>query len=114
MGMFDYIRCKYPLPPEFQDTVFQTKSLECALLFYEISEAGQLRCFGYADPDEERPVDPKRVVPWLVPWPERDEDFTGVVVFYDDRSVAEFMAVFENGKLVWSPVNRAESATYRR
>jgi hypothetical protein len=44
MGMFDSIwRCDYPLPdPEIQNESFQTKSLECALDSYRITEDGRL------------------------------------------------------------------------
>lgn len=46
MGMFDNIRCKYPLPVELPnsgaDVVFQTKSLDCGMLDFEIREDGTL------------------------------------------------------------------------
>lgn len=47
MGMFDYIKCKYPLPgtkPHFvtSDSSFQTKDLECMMDSYEITEDGRI------------------------------------------------------------------------
>ena len=43
MGMFDYIRCEYPLPDtEVQEQVFQTKSLDSALERYTITRDGRL------------------------------------------------------------------------
>src|SRR5262245_1886337 len=43
MGMFDTIRCEYPLPdPRHQDLEYQTKDLDCALFHYKITRVGQL------------------------------------------------------------------------
>ena len=43
MGMFDSIRCDYPLPgPSHQRLDFQTKSLFCMLLHYTITVDGRL------------------------------------------------------------------------
>jgi hypothetical protein len=44
MGMFDEIRCKFPLPlPEYQDRLFQTKDTPAQWLdMYEIREDGAL------------------------------------------------------------------------
>lgn len=43
MGMFDTIICDYPLPnPEHQNLSFQTKSLECLMDDYTITEDGRL------------------------------------------------------------------------
>jgi hypothetical protein len=43
MGMFDHLICRYPLPrPEMQLCEFQTKSFECVLESYEITDRGQL------------------------------------------------------------------------
>ncbi len=43
MGMFDYVRCEYPLPerPEWAQE-FQTKSLGCRLDRYRIAANGQV------------------------------------------------------------------------
>ncbi len=43
MGMFDTIRCEYPLPDcKFQERSFQTKSLERLLDEYTITKRGRL------------------------------------------------------------------------
>lgn len=102
MGMFDNIKCSYPLPgdpPEFvrePGHVFQTKSLDDTLSLYEITTDGQL-----VD-SKGSPVEP---------------GFTGVINFYDGNSVGgshgfsftpngedaewvEYEAKFASGKLV--------------
>ncbi len=51
MGMFDTIRCEFPLPDDrFQEESFQTKSLECLLDNYTLTKQGRLvlhmhRCY---------------------------------------------------------------------
>lgn len=44
MGLFNYVRCRYPLPDaEAQDLLFQTKSmLDLQLATYEVTPAGKL------------------------------------------------------------------------
>jgi len=43
MGIFDTVRCEYPLPdPRDQDLEFQTKDLDPALLHYTITRDGRL------------------------------------------------------------------------
>jgi len=43
MGMFDTVRCEYPLPePKHQDLEYQTKSLERMLAHYTITRDGRL------------------------------------------------------------------------
>ena len=44
MGLFNYVRCRYPLPdPEAQELVFQTKSmLDLQLATYEVTPDGRL------------------------------------------------------------------------
>jgi hypothetical protein len=44
MGLFDEIRCDYPLPDDRvpQDTVFETKCLECGLEEHTITAQGRL------------------------------------------------------------------------
>ena len=53
MGMFDYIKCSYPLPIEIPAWMgqFQTKDLTCYLEEYEISADGLLVCL--SDPSED-------------------------------------------------------------
>lgn len=47
MGMFDYVRCQYPLPgnpsPTVQGADFQTKDLDCLLDLYTIERDGALK-----------------------------------------------------------------------
>ncbi|MDQ2842269.1 MAG: hypothetical protein M3Y72_14745 [Acidobacteriota bacterium] len=44
MSMFDYVKCRYPLPENLPaDEVFQTQGLTNALMEYTISEEGQLQ-----------------------------------------------------------------------
>jgi hypothetical protein len=63
MGLYDRIRCEYPLPDGFARTNgWQTKDLECALLDYTITADGRL----VLDPDEEVP-------------------FTGTITFYSNN-----------------------------
>ncbi len=42
MGMFDTIRCDYPLPDACTETEFQTKSLDCGLDTYQLTATGRL------------------------------------------------------------------------
>jgi hypothetical protein len=43
MGMFDTVRCEYPLPyARHQDLEYQTKDLECLLVHYTITRDGRL------------------------------------------------------------------------
>ena len=44
MGLFNYVRCRYPLPDaEAQDLLFQTKSmLDLQLATYEVTPDGKL------------------------------------------------------------------------
>lgn len=45
MGLFDYVRCRHPLPDGFEpgDGLFQTKSMDCPYLnVYVITEDGRL------------------------------------------------------------------------
>lgn len=59
MGMFDDLRCRYPLPdPEAQEWGFQTKDFDCLMDDYTITEDGRLikhvtRCEEV--PEEDRP-----------------------------------------------------------
>ena len=60
MGMFNHIRCRYPLPdPEARDFAFQTKALPEQLLDdYEITEDGRLLHEAYDARWEEDPAAP--------------------------------------------------------
>jgi len=85
MGMFDTIRCECRLPVKGVNSLaFQTKSLECGLLDYLITESGTL---------EELLEDKKPV------------KFTGEVIFYacefsdGTKGWIEFAAYFHQGTL---------------
>ena len=73
MGMFDELRCRYPLPVEgANDLCYQTKDLECMLDAYEIRDDGTLwRDASHAHADEARHKRWEQVV------------ITGEVTFYD-------------------------------
>lgn len=107
MGVFDDLRCKYPLPiPEAQDFVFQTKDTDAQYCDdYELREDGTLwrECY-----DSEIIIDPssplgmrqdRRNIRW------EQEVVTGEVCFYhlvkdESRHLwYEFQAWFRDGVL---------------
>lgn len=113
MGMFDYIRCKYPLPVEgTQDLQYQTKDTDSQYMDeYEIREDGTLwflskerECVD----DDDAPLGF-----WIKTLSEewKQEPITGEIVFYThwgpDRTPntgfgqwwIEYSAYFVNGKL---------------
>ena len=112
MGMFDHIRCKYPLPVSgLSERVFQTKDTEHqALDMYEIREDGSLWREEYDIEDHSNPNAEglerftgcmSRVNKRWVP-----ETITGEICFYDfptgnhnDGGWVEFSAYFVDGKL---------------
>ena len=103
MGMFDELECEYPLPhPEHQESVFQTKSLDCLMHRYLITRGGLLMRFAswgwfQGDEDEEEPgrqPEPERVA------------YHGDVRFYNSYKLdathwrrVEYEARFTNGVL---------------
>lgn len=95
MGVFDDIRCKYPLPadPKFQDRTYQTKDTPKQFLeLYEIGADGILRLR-----EPRRKGEPEVWTECL--------DFTDGIRFYGfvddvkDAGWIEFSAYFVNGKL---------------
>ena len=125
MGMFDEIKCKYPLPvTEFQNTRFQTKDTPAqACDLYEIREDGTLWYENYDQedqsergiwiknhPDQEPPEELKGLRGFIgcgAKVNRRWEQviFTGEICFYealgkDYTGWIEFSAYFENGKVV--------------
>ena len=81
MGMFDYLRCRYPLPnPDHQDLEFQTKSFPGpALEQFEITPDGRLL---------------------IQTWNEMN--YTGEISFHDftpNKEWVEYCAVFLHGRL---------------
>jgi hypothetical protein len=116
MGMFDYLKCSYPLPgnpPAFVNPghEFQTKDLECSLDHYEITTDGRLLHEQY---DTEDQSDPNaegfmRLAGMMTRvnkrWVEL-KDFTGGVEFHDgapgepEYHWIEYTALFARGKLL--------------
>lgn len=112
MGMFDYIRCKYPLPVEgTQDLQYQTKDTDKQFLeLYEIREDGSLWTEDvereWVD-DESRPLFNGYLKRVSEAW--RPEPLTGEIVFYSDYGPKdkngwgqwwiEYSAYFVSGKL---------------
>jgi hypothetical protein len=85
MGMFDQIRIKQPMPDGYQsDNWYQTKSMECLLVDYEVDENGQLwevSVYGRRDPEGKQPI-----------------SYTGGIHFYQDGRYYD--AIFDMGKLL--------------
>lgn len=104
MGLYDYIRCRYPLPVEGANALeFQTKDTDAQYLdHYEIREDGTLFHEQY-DPriekDEKAPLgfySHRENVRW------EQIKMTGEIRFYasgDDGSWIEFSAYFLDGNL---------------
>lgn len=108
MGMFDYLRCHYPLPVDGANAlIFQTKDTPRQFLDdYEIRDDGSLWHKVYETEDRS---DPKaeglaalcgaatRVNERWVP-----EQYTGAINFYaslDDDRWLDFCALFDSGQL---------------
>lgn len=127
MGMYDELKCKYPIQKEHQNLVFQTKSLHCVLAQLEITEDGKLidhefhfeevpqkdRPF-YGKPEWDNPI--KQMIGSLkkVEDGPRELDHTGEICFYtfggqnkhnitlndsDPYVWIEYKAWFVNGQL---------------
>lgn len=110
MGMFDYLKCEYPLPlPEQQGELagrdwrehdFQTKSLECLMDRYCIREDGTLWQQSYAWGQTKKGRPRREAAGW-----QAKSDFTGTIEFGNfickpraDYS-ADWLATFVAGKL---------------
>jgi hypothetical protein len=85
MGMYDEIKCEYPLPTESPFEIFQTKDLDCVMATYVITSDGRLlktsEMFGKLDEPEAVP-------------------FTGIIEFYNSNAcVSAFGHLFtRNGE----------------
>lgn len=121
MGMYDHIRCEYPLPdPIVQDELFQTKSLHRVLDEYTIASDGRLILHEVRYepvPAEDRPfygTDEWDENPFLqligslrsVPLDDVSVPYHGDIVFYtsldaDGRKWFEYRARFTEGALQW-------------
>ena len=89
MGMFDYVRCHYPLPIEGANgLLYQSKDLDCQMDLFEIREDGTLWRESYdvedhSDPNAEGIMRLCGMLSRVNQRWERVEDFTGEVSFYD-------------------------------
>ena len=123
MGMFDELRCEYPLPDAaVQDEVFQTKSFDRELTNYTITADGRLIHHTVrfeSVPEEERPYYGKpewenpvlRVAGSIKTISTGDVEVShhGDVYFYTPRGAPqtesfewfEYQARFTEGKLQW-------------
>lgn len=106
MGMFDYIRCEYPLPDGLDPKAAltcQSKDFGCDMHVYTITPDGRLL---HEDSGSAWVPDPK-------PWPVREVPFHGWLTFYtstgdiNNRDEAtsdyrwwEYRAKFTDGRLV--------------
>lgn len=98
MGLFDTLRCDYPVPdPEFQKAEFQTKDLGCALQHYCIDRKGRLWVRRLGSGFLRRDKAPRKSPP-----PE-DTHFHGEFRFdaYTKRKHVEYRARFTRGDLEW-------------
>lgn len=119
MGMFDYVRCEYPLPDGAPVDGYQTKDAECwpAMDSYTITAEGRL--IHHVDryeyvPEEERPM--YGTPAWehgglarlcgmvrRVPVGDEEVPFHGALRFYQESSDGQwwnFVALFKRGELI--------------
>ncbi len=100
MGMFDYVKCEYPLPdPELQTEEFQTKDFDCVMDAYIITSEGRL----LLQPSQWVDISGQ---PLNDPGPPTDIDHHGYLRFYTSRNGPhgrlwyEYSARFTDGQLV--------------
>lgn len=122
MGLFDYLTCAAPLPPEYADMQrrhFQTKSLECdGWSEYHISADGRLILKAKERKRRDDPDSPFGFVLDVVREWDEPEDFTGEVWFCDFRDahaphgdLIDFRARFVDGVL-FGPIVATENARH--
>ncbi len=96
MGMFDNLRCEYPLPDkEAQNEEFQTKTFNCFLDLYIITKDGDLILYSLKQ-------NPVKLL------------FHGDIIFYTSMGKSEkgdfkwfeYCARFSEGKLKWIKQNK--------
>lgn len=117
MGMFDSIRCDFPLPARAmaQSLVYQTKDLDCVCDNFHIREDGTLwgETYDLEDHSDPNAVGFARLIGSLTHvniQPLWREDFSGTIEFYTDYGVRNkngwaqgwlsFEAKFSKGRLV--------------
>lgn len=106
MGMFDELKCEYPLPLPCPESVFQTKDLGRFLDWYYITKDGKLEYQDYEfqeTPEEKRdelglPIGKK------VPTERVAQNYTGSINFYTSGETPdewyEYCALFKHGQLL--------------
>lgn len=112
MGMYDWVRCDYPLPVETEETGdFQTKDTPAQMLdLYEIREDGSFwhQAYGIEDQSDPNAKGLASIYGAMARVNERWEPmdkFTGEVAFYrfydesEGTGWVEFSACFKNGQL---------------
>lgn len=107
MGMFDYVRCSYPLPVEGANGLeFQTKDTDSQWMDeYEIREDGTLWHQAYETEDQSDPTKEgfEAFVGCMTRVNERWErdNYTGAMSFYTDFKGGwlEFSALFKDGHI---------------
>ncbi len=120
MGMFDYIKCEYPLPlteeikaalpdQDWSEINFQTKSLDCVLENHTIEDDGQIyveRMDRYID--EKGQLQEKEIGIEKLEW-------TGQLLFYFDFFQEEHDLWIEFKALVWKgDIKEIELYAFRR
>lgn len=108
MGMYDTLRCDYPLPDErYQGETFQTKSMERTLAHYVITANGRLMFYeptfedasGWQFTNENLDKLPDKGEEVLF---HGDIEFVTLLVVGDDSPrLARFVARFNNGQIAW-------------
>lgn len=106
MGMFDYIKCMYPLPGEVNIINFQTKSLDNCLEQYEIREDGTLwqeicKYEDHSDQSLSTPLERLRGICTKIHKGWKPYTDACTIYFYesDNNIWVEFKAQFIEGKL---------------
>lgn len=64
MGLFDRVRCSYPINEHFNNNMLQTKGLKCSMSEYWISPAGELFQIDDCDAADFVEVDDESLPPW--------------------------------------------------
>lgn len=104
MGMFDYLRCQYPLPVEGANALeFQTKDTDAQYLdLYELREDGTLWHEAYDLRTEDDESAPLGIYQYRDNPRWEQEPITGEIRFYTSRGNGawiEFSAYFAEGKM---------------
>jgi hypothetical protein len=102
MGLFDTVRCEYPLPdPRHQELEFQTKSLESLLDYYTITRDCRLV---------------RQARSWdTTPSAEIEWPFHGDMLLYDrdpdkEEGLIEYLVRFTHGRVEWiRPLGEVEA-----